>query len=116
IELGVNDAVRGADIDVYKQKARAFILKLREVYGEDVPIIWLDGYHDQNFWGPTQDVINELGGEDANIFVCKTAQVYVPASRGGDGWHPDEEGALLMAKKLVGTINKILKEKAEAAE
>jgi lysophospholipase L1-like esterase len=61
-------------------------------------------------------VINELGGEDANIFVCKTAQVYVPTSLGGDGWHPDEEGALRMAKKLVSTINTILKDKAEAAE
>ena len=116
IELGVNDEARGADMVVYKQKARAFILKLREVYGEDVPIIWLHGYHDKNFWGPTQDVINELGGEDANIFVCKTEQTYIPASRGGDGWHPDEEGSLLMAKKLAKTINKILKEKAEAAE
>lgn len=111
IELGVNDEARGSDPALYKQRARMLIENLRKKYGEDVPIIWLDGYHDANFWEHTKAVIDELGGEEANIYVCKTAQTYIPTSEGGDGWHPDEEGSLLMAKKLCRTISDVLKEK-----
>lgn len=109
IELGVNDEVRSADPATYKANARALISALRSKYGNNVPIIWLNGYHDKNFWTNTLAVINELGGESANIYVCTTAKTYLTTEQGGDNYHPDVAGQESMANTLSAFIRDLLK-------
>ena len=108
IELGVNDQVRGADVTVYKTKARKMIEDLRAKYGEDVPIIWLTGYHDKDFFTNTLSVITELGGESANLYTYKTDLHYLTASQGGDGYHPDVKHAKAFAAEVAECLRQVL--------
>lgn len=108
LELGVNDQAKNVNASTYKTKATQFINNIRAKYGDDVPIIWLNGYHDKNFWSNTQAVINNFGGESANIYVCNLSKAYLTSAQGGDGWHPDVAMSQTMANELSTYIKSLL--------
>ena len=111
VELGINDNVQGGGIsaEAYEKAIADFIGIMREKYGADVPIVWLDGYHDKNYGSNMRAAIERLGGESAKLYVCNTTKCYLTSSQGGDGWHPDVANAQRLGKEVATYLKTILK-------
>lgn len=73
MKIGMNDTeAAGHSLEGFKEGAKSFILHLRELYGENVPIVWFDrintGYPEQQF-NAMQDLKTELG--DENLYITR---------------------------------------------
>ena len=110
IELGVNDAVYGAgkDIEAYRAAVEALIANIRAKYGSEVPIVWLYGYHDNENWANTEDIIFRLRNSDKKLYACEMPRSNVGVSDGGDGNHPDVETTKALTEKLVEALKPLL--------
>ena len=115
IELGINDYVNGGlskTPSIYADGVRLFIDNIREKYGNDVPIVWLYGYRDDNkdFWNTTKKTLNEIiSNGDNNIHFCKVSKAYVKAEAGGDGWHPNVDMSEKFGKEVADFLKELLK-------
>ena len=73
MKIGMNDTeAAGHTLEGFKEGAKSFIGHLRELYGENVPIVWFDrintGYSEQQF-NAMQDLKTELG--DENLYITR---------------------------------------------
>lgn len=99
INLGTNDKDNGSSESAFKEGAKNLILSLREQYGEQVPVVWafdLGGYGCDDW---IYEVIEELGGEDAEIYTLTMTR-----NTSGANGHPDLEGHVTAADELVSFI------------
>lgn len=106
INLGTNDFYLNCDlkicpVDEVEQKAKEFILFVRDLYGKKIPIVWVSRFM---FLGNSYvEAINRavvtLGGEDALIY-----RLDVTPSDGGAHGHPDVAGHARAADELVEFI------------
>ena len=83
INLSGNDYSKGVTADEWRAGAMSFIAQIRGVYGEDTPIIWI--YAKENTYFPTltQNIFNDLGGEENGLYLCRTTN----NTDGGNGHH-----------------------------
>ena len=72
INLSGNDYNKGVTADEWRAGVLSFVARILEVYGKDVPIIWI--YMKSNTYFPflTQEIFNALGGEENGLYLCKT--------------------------------------------
>ena len=109
VELGVNDDVRGASATDYKRAVLEFVEKIRNKYGDDVPIVWVYGYYEQDYWELTKEALDSAyDGEEDNIYYCQLSPSNIPKSEGGDGIHPGVETSKVMAEELTAFLKKVL--------
>ena len=110
IEQGVNDGAN-ATTDAFKTALTDMINTLRQKYGKDVPIVLLTGYTSSsakyNTAIPT--IVSSLGGESANLYICKLSNAAASKSVGGDGTHPNIKTSEKMAEELAAYLEKLLK-------
>ncbi|MBQ8432612.1 MAG: hypothetical protein IJX28_06975 [Clostridia bacterium] len=108
IEQGVNDG-SNATTPLFKTELTNMIHLLREKYGKEVPIVLLVGYTSGGKYNtaiPT--IIQELGGESANLYVCKLSNAAASKDIGGDGTHPNVETSAKMARELSEYLKTLL--------
>ena len=108
IEQGVNDG-GNAGTTAFKNALTEMISTLRAKYGNDVPIVVLTGYTSGGAYNtaiPT--IINDLGGENAGLYVCKLSNAAASKDIGGDGTHPNIESSKKMAEELSAFLGEIL--------
>ena len=111
VELGVNDEARKTQTTEMKYKTAVleFVKNIRKTYGEDVPIVWVYGYHDKSYWALTKEVLdNAYDGETDNIYYCELTKSYLTSAQGGDGYHPDVNTSKVMAEELTAFLKRIL--------
>ena len=108
IEQGVNDG-SNASTDAYKNALTEMINTLRSKYGADVPIVVLTGYCNGAYNTSVPTILKGLGGEDANLYVCKLSNASASKDIGGDGTHPNIETSKKMAEELSTFLEGILK-------
>ena len=111
IELGDNDAARASQTTIrkYKIQVKNFVEKIREKYGDSVPIVWLYGYHPETYWEHTKYVLDLLGGKEANLYYCRLTESYISKDNGGDGNHPNVQTSEVMAEELTSYLKNLLK-------
>lgn len=109
IEQGVNDT-SNASTAAFKTELTNMINTLRQKYGKDVPIVLLTGYTSGGAYNTSiPTIISELGGEGANLYVCKLSNAAASKDIGGDGTHPNIETSKKMADEIVAFLQGILK-------
>lgn len=100
INLGTNDQMKGSSEMVFKAGVRSLIAFIREQYG-DVNIVWTyNMMRDNNVEPWVRAVIEELGGEQNGLYICKLNRDL----QGGNG-HPTEDGHLIASRILVSFVN-----------
>ena len=99
INLGTNDQDCGSSENGFKTKMIALIDYLRESYGENVPIIWAYNFGGYGCDSWAFDVIEQLGGEENEIYTFKMTY----NNEGANG-HPDLEAHYAAADELVSFI------------
>ena len=107
VEIGDNDYRVNHVPGKYTQGVRDMVLNLRSAYGNDVKIVWCHSYTDvaAELWtSVTKDILDQLNA-DGNILYCPIPISSCPKSEGGDGLHPDVDGAANMASTLTSFIN-----------
>ena len=114
IELGVNDVAHGSpeNTPAYQAAVKALIESIREKYGNDVPIVWLYGYHAEDNFDNTKPIIEALGGIDANIYTCAMPESSVSPNNGGDGYHPNEETTVSLTERLIEALAPLLEDRS----
>lgn len=112
IEQGVNDG-SNASQEIFQTALTDMIRTLREKYGPDVPIVLLTGYtktSSTNYNTAIPKIAEALGGESANIYVCKVSNASASKDIGGDGTHPNTQTSKKMAEELTDYLEKLLKQ------
>jgi hypothetical protein len=99
INLGTNDQDCGSSENGFKTKMIALIDYLRESYGKNVPIIWAYNFGGYGCDSWAFDVIEQLGGEENEIYTFKMTY----NNEGANG-HPDLEAHYAAADELVSFI------------
>ena len=93
INLGTNDYYINKDHNssesvpaAVKEKAKQFIELVREKYGEDMPIVWVNGmlWYGEDHVAAIHSAIDELGGESAGLY-----KLTVPTNATGFNGHPN---------------------------
>ncbi|MBQ8432614.1 MAG: hypothetical protein IJX28_06985 [Clostridia bacterium] len=107
IALGTNDG-GNAEKTVFKTELTNLVNHLREKYGKDVPIVYLTGYSSGAYNSVVPTLLNGLGGEDANLYVCKLSYASVAKADGGDGTHPNVATSEVMAAELTAFLKDLL--------
>ena len=109
IEQGVNDG-SNASTAAFKTALTDMINTLRQKYGKDVPIVVLTGYTSSGAYNTSiPTIISDLGGEGANLYVCKLSNAAASKDIGGDGTHPNIESSKKMGDEISAFLEKILK-------
>lgn len=103
INLGTNDYTQGAEEQAYKDGVRALITYIRTVYGKDVPIVWVHNMMGQCRFSWTNAVLEEMGGEQADLYTVGTT-----INQKGTHGHPDLQGHSAAADKLTAKLKEIL--------
>ncbi len=67
INLGTNDATHSADTAKFREAVKALVYSVREMYGDDVPIIWVYNSMRADYSENTLKAIEELQNEGVNI-------------------------------------------------
>lgn len=106
INLVTNDYYLNADLGIcsleeVKEKTKEFIGFVRACYGKDIPIVWVGRLMPlgEKYIKLIDEVISELGGEDAGIY-----RIDVPQSTLGAHGHPDVAGHTVAKDVLVSFI------------
>ncbi len=107
IALGTNDGAN-AEKEIFKTELTRLVNHLREKYGKDVPIVYLTGYSAGAYNTVAPKLLEDMGGEAANLFVCKLSYASVPKAEGGDGTHPNVETSQVMARELSSFLKDLL--------
>lgn len=108
LELGANDSLANdVTTALYKQEIQKFIQMLRQIHGEDVPILWLgrrqDNYHGQQLTA-VQELIQETG--DKNLYA-----VNFPCGSDGTGGvagHPSAKNHRDFADQVTAYIKETI--------
>ncbi len=107
VELGINDKVNCPDTtdEIYKAGVKQFVANMQEKYGNDVPIVWLGGYHPTDDYSPmAKEAIDELReAGNTNVHLCM-----ISPCGGSDIYHPNLEKAHIMASEVATHIQQIL--------
>ena len=107
INLGTNDESKSVSADTYKAAVKDLLLQVRLTYGENVPIVWAYGMmsNTTSYANSVQAAMNELGGESADLYMCKLTY-----DRDAGGGHPDLDAHEASATTLASFIkSKIFK-------
>jgi lysophospholipase L1-like esterase len=108
-EIGVNDGGNCAK-EPFKTELTAILDILRTHYGKDVPIVFLLGYTSSTAYNKAiPQVIESLGGESANLYICWVSNAAASVEVGGDGTHPNIETASRMGQELADYLKNLLK-------
>lgn len=84
INLGTNDGGHGVTADQLKDKVPALIRQIRQLYGKDVPIVWVHAMMWEGMWSAIEPILDkEFGGEDGGIYYFEA-----PTNRDGGANHP----------------------------
>ena len=108
IEQGVNDG-SNASSKAFEDAVKEMVTNLRAKYGKDVPIVFPTGYCNGTYNSYLPIIVNSLGGEEANLYVCKLSNASVSKTDGGDGTHPGVETSKKMAEELSAFLATIIK-------
>lgn len=101
INLGTNDANQRLDTEEFKTNLKTLIQTVREIHGEDVPILFVLCMMTNNYIPETLSVISEKGGENANLYSIKLD----PDSYGASN-HTSQRGHDDAAKEMAELIRK----------
>ncbi|MGM9684351.1 MAG: GDSL-type esterase/lipase family protein [Eubacteriales bacterium] len=95
INLGTNDYSKKADVREFSDGVEALVGSIREMYGEDVSIIWAYNMMNEGNSSIIRSIFRSLGGEEAGYFT-------VPLSRdtSGGNSHPSTDGHKASAEIL----------------
>lgn len=111
INLGTNDYFINNDKSADECKpedvermTEELILLVRECYGTDVPILWVQGMVGEFLLNRIEAAINKLGGEDARIYTYFD----LPKNTGGAQGHPTVEGHTAAANAILPVIKNLL--------
>jgi hypothetical protein len=109
IEQGVNDG-SNASQQIFEDAVKEMVNNLRSKYGKDVPIVFPVGYSKPSLAYNTAlpRIVEKLGGENANLYVCKLSDAATGVP-GGDGTHPGVESTKKMAEELSAFLKTIIK-------
>jgi hypothetical protein len=107
IEQGVNDK-SNASTQAFADAVEEMVNNLRSKYGKDVPIVFPVGYASGAYNTSLPTIIKNLGGEEANLYICQLSNASIPTSEGGDGTHPNIESSKVMAQELTAFLKTIL--------
>lgn len=99
INCGTNDQGLGGDTVAFVSGARAMIELVRQKYGRNVPIVWAVNMMYDGYQSYVSNVIAELGGESAGLYVCTLNK----NNDGGDG-HPSAAAHQTAANGLIAFI------------
>ena len=86
INLGTNDQDRGCEEEAFKSGMRELVTYIRDLYGSDVPIVWMYNMMTYGCFTWARAVIEEFGGENANIYTLQ-----LTPNKLGAGNHPSLE-------------------------
>ncbi len=87
----------------YKEALKTLISEIREIHGENVPIVWIVGMMISPDSGVNQclnEVFAELGGEAAGLYTITVET----NTAGGDGGHPDASSHAAVSQALSAFI------------
>ena len=107
IEQGVNDG-SNASTKAFADAVEEMVNNLRSKYGKDVPIIFPVGYASGAYNNALPTIVQNLGGEGANLYICKLSNASIPTTDGGDGTHPNIESSKKMAEELTAFLKTLL--------
>ena len=109
IEQGVNDG-SNASQQIFEDAVKEMVNNLRSKYGKDVPIVFPVGYSKPSLAYNTAlpRIVEKLGGENANLYVCKLSDAATGVP-GGDGTHPGVESTKKMAEELSAFLETVIK-------
>ncbi len=105
INLGTNDGAFGASEDDFKNGVKSLVEFIRQSYKTDVPVVWTyNAMNDESVAPWIQEQFEELGGEDAGLYLFKLAR----NTDGGD-FHPSADAHKAYARILSEYIADIIK-------
>ncbi len=96
INLGTNDKSKGATEDAFIEQGIALVKQIRAAYGEDVPIVWMNGMMNDAMVSALLKVSKEFNKEDGNFYIC-----YMDSNGAAGGGHPSIAAQEAAATKLV---------------
>ena len=106
VNLNTNDHNFGwtnSPEEPYKEALRTLISEIREIHGENVPIVWIVGMMISPDSGVNRclgEVFAELGGEAAGLYTITVET----NTAGGDGGHPDASSHAAVSQALSAFI------------
>lgn len=84
INLGTNDGGQNVTAKQLQEKVPALIRQIRQLYGKDIPIVWVHAMMWEGKWSDIEPLLNkEFGGEDGGIYYFEA-----PTNRDGGANHP----------------------------
>ena len=110
IEQGVNDN-NNASTQAFADAVAEMVNNLRSKYGKDVPIIFPVGYSCPNrpYNTALPTIIENLGGESANLYICELPLSAEVSANGGDNVHPSVATTAGMVDALSAYLKDLLK-------
>lgn len=108
IEQGVNDG-SNASTQAFADAVKEMVDNIRSKYGKDVPIVFPTGYCNGTYNTYLPTIVKDLGGEEANLYICKLSNASVSKADGGDGTHPGVESSKKMAEELSAFLETVIK-------
>ena len=108
IEQGVNDG-SNASTQAFADAVKEMVDNIRSKYGKDVPIVFPTGYCNGAYNTSLPTIVKNLGGEEANLYICKLSNASVSKADGGDGTHPGIATSQKMAEELSAFLQTIIK-------
>ena len=108
IEQGVNDS-SNASTQAFADAVKEMVDNIRSKYGKDVPIVFPTGYCNGAYNTSLPTIVKNLGGEEANLYICKLSNASVSKADGGDGTHPGIATSQKMAEELSAFLQTIIK-------
>ena len=99
INLGTNDQDRGCEEQAFKEKMLEFLTYIRELYGQDVPIVWMYNMMTYGCFTWARPIIAEFGGESAGIYTLQ-----LTPNKLGAGNHPSLEAHYAASEQLTQFI------------
>ncbi len=102
INLGTNDKELDADIEEFSKKATELITYVRQIYGYNVPVIWLGGMMNTSYSEHIETTIAGMGGESNGLYTLT-----VDVNNEGGMTHPSGSAHISTAE----TLAKFIKEK-----
>lgn len=84
LNLGTNDGGHGTTAAELKEKVPVLIRQIRQLYGKDIPIVWVHAMMWEGMWSEIEPILNkEFGGEKGGIHYFEA-----PTNRDGGANHP----------------------------
>jgi len=115
-EIGVNDG-GNCSKEIFKTELTAILDILRTHYGKDVPFVFVLGETAaKNYNEAIPKVLESLGGESANLYICQVSNAAASKEVGGDGTHPNIETAARLAEELTAYLKELLNKQSKSIQ